>query len=215
MATEWLTLADAASRFGVSVRTVQRRISAGELDTVTENGRRLVAVVTPDNGATQRDTGGGHTDAAAERSMQLAAAVSASADRVRILAELRADELRADLTATRRWAWSGWAAVAVLGVVASAGAVVLTGKLASAETQRDALADTVSRADAAVLASEAREARLTAELAATADALSEAQAAALAASERAERSARREREAAGWFAPLAVPGDELADAGGH
>lgn len=212
MATEWMTLTDAASQLGVSVRTVQRRIAAGELDTTTDNGRRLVAIVTPDNGATRRDTGGGHDDATVERSMQLAAAVSASADRVRVLAERRADELRADLTRTRRWAWSGWASAAVVGVAASVGAVVVTDQLATAEAQRDALADTVSRADTAAVSSEAREARLTADLATMADALADAQAAALAASERAESAARREREAAAWFAPLPAPGDDLADA---
>ena len=212
MSTVWMSLADAASRLGVSIRTVQRRIAAGELESMTDNGRRLVAVVTPDNGATRRDDGGGHDDAVVERSMQLAAAVSASADRVRALAELRADELRADLATTRRWAWSGWASAAVVGVAASVGAVVLSGKLASAETRRDTLADAVSMADAAAMSSEAREAVLTDAVASMADALAEAHDAAMAASERADAAARREREAAAWFVPLPAPGNDLADA---
>lgn len=56
MSTRWMSMADAASELQISTRTLQRRIQAGELQTRTDAGRRLVAVDVADNRDNVADT---------------------------------------------------------------------------------------------------------------------------------------------------------------
>lgn len=143
-------MTEAAAELGISVRTLQRRIQAGELQAKIEGGRRLVEVeLSASAETTQKPPGGGdaqtHTTSFAnrerppggdtadnpailsasivERAQQQAAALSVMADRVSGLATGRIDELRADTARARRSAALGWT-LAAAGFVMAAGATI-------------------------------------------------------------------------------------------
>lgn len=113
MSTRWMSMAEAASELQISTRTLQRRIQAGELQTRTDAGRRLVAVDVADNrdnvADTVADTVADMADTSTIQTAQhQAAALTIMADRVSSMANARLDELHQDVQAARRSARAGW-----------------------------------------------------------------------------------------------------------
>jgi hypothetical protein len=129
MSTRWMSMADAANELKISTRTLQRRIQAGRLQTMTDAGRRLVAVDVADNrdnvADNVADTVADMADTAAstiQTAQGQAAALTIMADRVTSMANTRLDELHQDVQAARRSARAGWTlAAAGFAVAALAG----------------------------------------------------------------------------------------------
>ncbi len=160
----WVTIDQAAALLGVSERTVRRRVARGEIraGNAEADGRRVVLVeradrTGPDDDRTRRTPddqadgdGGGWTEGVHDDRTVTGAALAVMADRSVNLAERRADELSADLVRVRRLAATGWAAAAVVGVLAAVGAVwgvrsieVVRGRAAAADAAAGVLAGVV------------------------------------------------------------------------
>ena len=103
MADQWLNLADATARLGCSVRTLHRKINAGELQSrLQPNGRRQVLLpeALPDSDPERH-------------ALRLAGGTA-------VLAERWTQDLRAEVQRTRRWgsvAWIGVFGLAIAVVV--------------------------------------------------------------------------------------------------
>ncbi len=105
-AQQWVSMAGAAARMGVSLRTLQRRLAAGEHDSRVSHGRKEVlldAAVKPDvTNARQGDNVAGPvTD------LDVARATA-------VFARERLGALGGELQRSRRWTLAGWAAVLLL-----------------------------------------------------------------------------------------------------
>lgn len=155
MSTRWMSMADAASELQISTRTLQRRIQAGELQTKTDAGRRLVAVDVADNrdnvADTMADNVADMADTAAitmQTAQGQAAALTVMADRVSSMATARLDELHQDVQAARRSARAGWtlaaagfAVAALVGLWSVRAVGDANARQAAADAARTILAD--------------------------------------------------------------------------
>lgn len=120
----WVDLATGADLLGIAVRTVQRRIAAGALDTRTgADGRREVRIPRHGGAVTTEHCHPSIIEAKPATPRQADATggvIVALAERGMAAAELRAQELRADLQRARTGARWGWATAAA-GFVLAAG----------------------------------------------------------------------------------------------
>lgn len=148
-ARRYVTTAEAATILGISIRTLQRRIAAGELPTMPDGRRVLVGL---DAAAPATSPRGRHeiTDPATGTMISMpdhelaAAAVAAMRERESMLARVdRAEHLAA---ATRRRSSIAWVAAAAAGIAAALG----IGIAWSASTHRDDLAGRVAAAEAEI-----------------------------------------------------------------
>jgi hypothetical protein len=154
--SEWVVVEDAAQRLGISVRTVYRRIKAGELVTQCQtDGRTLVRMPADSDTVTERHNAEvvDLLRQQAGRAEALALTVVQASDRIDAERASTLAEAKAATVAAKRAAWSGWAVAACL--LASVAAVAVWG-LAVA----DRLSDTVTRAETAEAATDGVRAEL-------------------------------------------------------
>lgn len=156
-ARRYVTIPEAATVLGISIRTLQRRIAAGELPTMPDGRRVLVgldaAPVAPSPSPRGRH---GITDLATGATVTMpdhelaAAAVAAVREREGMLARVdRAEHLA---LVTRRRASIAWGTAAAAGLAAALG----LGIAWSASIHRDDLAGRVAASDAELVQLRAR-----------------------------------------------------------
>jgi len=192
MGDEWLTLAEAASRLGVSVRTIHRKAASGVLESTVREHRRFVKVDVP---AGQEVVTPGRVGDMADKPSDRPLAFALEAFR----------QDRQDLRRARRWALVAWGLTFAALVTAAAAAWTVADRLA---VNRERLAVATARAadltvelaeardDAAQSRQEAAGARIEAELA---ERTIEAAEARLRAAEAALADERHRRELPGWL----------------
>jgi len=135
----WLGLTEAAAAMGVSVRTVQRRVKAGDLEhQVMPGGRVTVAVRTDATGDGPAAAEVTHLRHQVDTTNRMTAALVAMAEREqRVLAD-RVGQAEAAVKAARRRGVLAWTLTGVMGVMAGVTAGVgwtLNARLASAESR--------------------------------------------------------------------------------
>lgn len=149
----WVPVADAARWLGVSSRTIERRITAGTLQSRIDGGRRLVLVETARHAAPEgvSDMSDSVSVSVAERAQHQAAALAVMSDRLSALAGGRVDELKAEIRLARMVGRAGWAAAALVAILGGVGAVLAAGAVEAARGQAAA-----AEAVRAVVADQAR-----------------------------------------------------------
>lgn len=157
-ARRYVTIPEAATMLGISIRTLQRRIAAGELPTMPDGRRVLVGLDAAAPVAPSPSPRGRHgiTDLATGATVSMpdhelaAAAVAAVREREAMLARVdRAEHLA---LATRRRASIAWGTAAAAGLAAALG----LGIAWSASIHRDDLAGRVAATDAELVQLRAR-----------------------------------------------------------
>lgn len=123
-AVRYVTFPEAADALGISIRTLQRRIKAGELRTMAD-GRRVLVGIEPGAESPRAhdrhefiDAGTGSEIEVVRRDL-VAAVMAAGRDREELLA--RADRAEAVTATVRRRSSIAWAAAAVAAIVAALG----------------------------------------------------------------------------------------------
>lgn len=152
----WITVEDTALRLGISVRTVYRRIKAGELVTQCQTDGRTLVRMPADS-----DTVTGRHNAEvvdllrqqAGRAEALAMTVVQASDRIDSERAVTLAEAKAATATAKRAAWGGWIVAACL--LASVAAVAVWGSGVA-----DRLSDTVTRAETAEAATDSVRAEL-------------------------------------------------------
>lgn len=138
---EWVNMAEAGSRLGVSVRTLQRRLKQGRHETRLTGRRKEVLLDTPGTNGGQEEhakkfvppaTGQGEQQirlaARAEQQIQIAVVSVNMADKL-----VRAHEAAA--RRARRSAWAGWATAAALLIVIAGLGILAVAELAERDVQ--------------------------------------------------------------------------------
>ena len=152
----WITVEDTALRLGISVRTVYRRIKAGELVTQCQtDGRTLVRMPAGSDTVTDRHNAEvvDLLRQQAGRAETLAMTVVQASDRIDSERAITLAEAKAATVAAKRAAWGGWIVAACL--LASVAAVAVWGRGVA-----DRLSDTVTRAETAEAATDGVRAEL-------------------------------------------------------
>lgn len=145
-AVRYVTLAEAATVLGISMRTLQRRMAEGELPSMVDGRRKLVGIpatpaATPPRGRHEiTDLATGAAVSMPEHEI-MAATMAAVRERESMLA--RVDRAEAAVAATRRRGVLAWAA-ATAAIVAAA---VSVGHALAARAHRDDLAARVAAAE--------------------------------------------------------------------
>ena len=152
----WITVEDTALRLGISVRTVYRRIKAGELVTQCQTDGRTLVRMPADS-----DTVTGRHNAEvvdllrqqAGRAEALAMTVVQASDRIESERAVTLAEAKTTAATAKRAAWWGWSVAACL--LASVAAVAVWGSGVA-----DRLSDTIALAEAAEAATDGTRAEL-------------------------------------------------------
>jgi transposase len=146
--TQAMTLEDAATTLGRSVRTVHRWVSDGKLRTEVREGRTMVLVETPNGEAIAQ------LQRQADDTTRVAALAAVAGERAALAVQGRAEELERRVDETRR-TMRGWRVAAVIaGASAVMSAVALSWTLAEARVTRDTLSDTRKALEASAAARE-------------------------------------------------------------
>lgn len=184
----WLPLLDAAATYGVSERTMRRRVSDGEVPNRLRHGRREVMVpLAPQTATTRPDedgipTGdkvaGSAAGALAGIEGGVAGVLALLADELRSGRRLAVDEAQNELRRVRRSAGTAWVLVGILTTLGAGGGVLgflsvrqadeqaasIEQALTAAQTRQDELAGVVGALEAQTRSEAARTATMADEL---------------------------------------------------
>lgn len=143
-----MTLDDAATTLGRSVRTIHRWIQDGKLRTEVRDGRTLVLVEAPNGEAIAQ------LQRQADDTARVAALAAVTGERAALAVQARADELERRVVESAR-TLRGWRVAAVIaGVSCVMSSVALAWTLSEARVTRDTLSDTRKALEASATARE-------------------------------------------------------------
>jgi hypothetical protein len=144
--TQAMTLDDAATTLGRSVRTIHRWIQDGKLRTEVRDGRTLVLVEAPNGEAIAQ------LQRQADDTARVAALAAVTGERAALAVQARADELERRVEESAR-TLRGWRVAAVIaGVSCVMSGVMLAWTLSEARVTRDTLSDTRKALEASAAA---------------------------------------------------------------